>query len=264
VSTLPPLSGTLTLLFTTRLLSLALVLQALELLSVRRAFSEQGVFAWSELRRDFARSPARPLLDLLLSYRGFFGVLLTQLLLALLMPLTVGTRLGAPCTTMLLGTVLLVGVRFRGSYNGGSDAMTLVVLLGVLAAQCGYPRLGLGYIAAQVVLSYFVAGLSKLRSLRWRQGSALSELVVARQYVVPAPARRLLGTPWVSRLGGWAVMGFECAFPLSLLLGRTVALGFVLAGLCFHLAIVGTLGLNRFFWAWLAAYPALLYFSEPG
>lgn len=243
-----------TLLWTRRLLGLSLVLQTCELLWVRRAFSEDGVFAWSSVRRDLVRVSGRPrLLDALLSYRGFVCLLVLQLFLALLLPWS------DQVAGLLVFSALLIEVRFRGSYNGGSDAMTMVVLNGLLVAQLGWPRIGFGYITAQLVLSYFLAGLSKLGSTSWRDGSALSRLVSMRKYVVPQLAQRLLSNTALSRLGSWLVLGFECSFPLTLLLGREVALGYLTVSLCFHLAIAYTLGLNRFLWAWLAAYPALLY-----
>lgn len=257
-----------TLLWTARLTALSVALQAAELLQIRGAFGETGSFPWSVLRRDFAHSPRwlRAVLDALLSYRPFVLVLLVQLTAALALP----WLSSAGWSLLLLLTVLLVCLRFRGTYNGGSDSMTVVVLLGLtvsrLAAQLhaseAWVDAGLGYIAAQLTLSYFVAGLAKLRSKSWRAGEALSRLVQVRQYVVPAPWVELFRRPWASRVAGWLVIAFECAFPAALLLGDEVTLGLLALAASFHLAIAGIFGLNRFLWAWLSAYPALCYWSQ--
>jgi hypothetical protein len=257
-----------TLLWTAHLTALSVALQALELLQVRNSFADDGVFAWSELRRDYAQSPRllQRALDGLLSASSFTLLLLIQLLLAVVLPWLVHPLWPA----LLFATVLLASVRFRGSYNGGSDAMTLVVLLGLSVARCQdaspaappWGALGLAYIAAQLVLSYWVAGLAKLRHASWRDGRALTSLVQVRQYVVPALLTRLLRAPSVARPMSWALIAFECAFPVTLMLGSRSAALMLALGAAFHLAIALGLGLNRFLWAWLSAYPALWFWSQ--
>ena len=60
---------------------------------------------------------------------------------------------------------------------------------------------------------------------------------------------------------GWAVILFELVFPLALLdpvalkLALLCAAGFHFSNACFF-------GLNRFFWIWLCAYPALIWFQD--
>jgi hypothetical protein len=56
----------------------------------------------------------------------------------------------------------------------------------------------------------------------------------------------------------WAVMLFEIAFPLTLISQPTLMVGLALAAV-FHLANACLFGLNRFFWTWLAVYPAIVW-----
>ncbi|MDB4974383.1 MAG: hypothetical protein JWN48_2724 [Myxococcaceae bacterium] len=262
------LSETEALLWTARLAALSVALQAAELLQVRAAFAEQGTFPWRVLRRDFAgASPVvRAVLDGLLSYRPFVALLWLQLAGALALPWLDGALVPG----LVLLSVLAVGVRFRGTYNGGSDSMTIVVLLALWLARLGASfgstrgtqRACLGYIAAQLALSYLVAGVAKLRHDSWRDGRALMQLVRVRQYSVPAWLTDALSRPALARLAAWSVVGFELSFPLALALAGTASQLLLALGLGFHLAIAVGLGLNRFFWAWLAAYPALLYWSQ--
>lgn len=220
--------------WTARLFALSWLLQALELWLARRALAER--FPWAIVRRDYGLS---------FDDRAYPWLLLGQALLALSV-----LRPEPWWPWLALGVALAQAVRFRGSYNGGSDAMTLVVLLGLALARTFSPQLGLAYIAAQLVLSYFLAGLFKLRDPGWRNGSALPAMLGAPQY-----RSRPLRLP-CARAAGYAVIAFECAFPLALLDAR-LTWAFAGAGCVFHLLNARVLGLNRFLWAWLAAYPAL-------
>jgi hypothetical protein len=221
--------------WTARLFAWSWLLQALELWLVRRDLEQ--LYPWAIVRRDYGVRFAFPLT---------WSIALQSLLaLALLTPY-------ACFPWLALALALAQAARFRGSYNGGSDAMTLVVLLGLALARSFDPRLGLAYIAAQLVLSYFVAGVFKLRDPSWRDGSALAALLSAPQYR-DTPLR-------LPRMAGYAVLGFECAFPLALL-DVQLTWAFALLGLAFHVLNARVLGLNRFLWTWLAAYPALFAWS---
>ena len=243
-----------------RLLALAIVLQSLELFLVRRAYADDGVFRWPTLRREFAAAPyaLQRTLDALLGYRGLLITNLIRLGVALALPLVSAPLL----LVVLLTTSLLVCLRFRGSYNGGSDAMTLVVLTALMLARIGadesYARAGLAYAAVQLTLSYLVAGLAKLREPSWRSGMAVVSILKRAPYASTRP--RSLG-PHAAPFLSWAVIGFECVFPCAWL-GTRVCLVLLTLAFLFHVVNHFMLGLNRFLWAWLACYPALLYWSS--
>jgi hypothetical protein len=222
------------LVWTARLFALSWMLQALELWRVRHELA--ALFPWAIVRRDYGLRFEDRAWPWLLALQGLLA-------LALLAPY-------AWVPWLALALALAQAARFRGNYNGGSDAMTLLVLFGLALARTFSVRLGLAYIAAQLVLSYFLAGLFKLRDPAWRDGSALPSLLAAPQYR-SAPLR----IPW-PRAAGYAVIAFECAFPLALL-DRRLSWLFAVVGLAFHVLNARVLGLNRFLWAWLAAYPAL-------
>jgi len=231
-----------------RLVALALLLQTLEFALVTRQLSSGALY------------PLPPR-----GWRGLFGpgfgwLLGLQAVLALLV---LFTAIGAPIPA-LLATALLVGARFDGNFNGGSDRMTLVVLSGLtieLAAPW-WPTarlVGLGWIAVQLTLSYFVAGLAKLSEPTWRNGAALGAILKSGHYLVPLRVRQL-PDPILGALG-FVTLGFELAFPLVFVAAHA-APAFLVLALGFHLANFFVLGLNRFFWAWLAAWPALLCFTS--
>jgi hypothetical protein len=246
-----------------RLIGLAVALQTVELLQLRRVYADDGIWRFELLAREYDACPAplRWLLRRALTFRTFTGLLWVNLVAALLVLLT--GRLEP--TPALLVITLLSCVRWRGAFNGGSDSMTVLILVSLSAAAL-FPespgvRLGaLAYIAVQSTLSYAIAGVAKLVQRRWRNGQALATLPQT-SYAPPAFVSDRLRTPVLARLCGWSIIGFECGFGLAWLDPR-ICLGCIALGVLFHLSNAVVLGLNRFFFAWLASYPALLYLSQ--
>lgn len=161
---------------------------------------------------------------------------------------------------LLLGLGLLLLRRFDGPYNGGADRMGLLVLSCLCATHFAPTPLlkeaSFGYLAAQLVLSYFMSGWVKVVNPAWRCGEALVEVFAYSAYPVSESLRGWAARPRLLWAMGWAVMLFELAFPLALIHPASLAVALVIAAL-FHLANACLFGLNRFLWAWLAAYPAL-------
>ena len=56
----------------------------------------------------------------------------------------------------------------------------------------------------------------------------------------------------------WTFILWECAAPLALLDTR-LALVFCCIAALFHFLVFWFFGLNRFFWAWLASFPAIVW-----
>lgn len=245
-------------LWSERFLGFALLLQTLELLQLRRAFADSGVWSWPVLAAELGVLPAP--LRCLMPYPVFITVLTLRLALAPLLMLGLSWA-----AVPLLLSQLAIAARFRGTFNGGSDYMSVVVLLGLSGAACfsGSPlvvKASLAYVCVQLVFSYFIAGSVKLARREWRSGAALVELLASNRYGTPGWLVRLVRRPALARPLGYGLLLFECGFPLALL-GPRVAVVFSICGALFHVGNVVAFGLNRFLFAWLAAYPALFYFS---
>ena len=187
------------------------------------------------------------------------ALFLPRIALSLLMAL----GLGAPFVqlALLLDGALIVR-RFGGPYNGGADKMGLLILICLCLARLAPTPMGrevaFGYLGAQLVLSYFVSGLVKVVEPTWRRGEALADVFRFSAYPVSEGLRRLADRRGLLFSASWGVMLFELGFPLSLF--AAPALGTALGlGAAFHLANACLFGLNRFFWTWLTAYPALLW-----
>src|SRR5690349_20745414 len=111
-------------LWTERAIALAVCLQTIELLQCRQAYADSGIWRWPLLRgeHDALPAPLRWLFAACLPYRPFLALLLLNLVAAVLLAL--GVSAAAP---FLLFTQVAVCVRFRGTFNGGSDSLTVLI-----------------------------------------------------------------------------------------------------------------------------------------
>jgi hypothetical protein len=172
--------------------------------------------------------------------------------------------LGIQSEWMLVGLCahsLLVLHRFQGPYNGGSDRMGLLVLYCLSLARWTpdglMSEVAIGYLAVQVILSYFMSGQVKIVNPDWRQGHALRDVFAFSAYPVTESLRNLANHPRLLWVASWSVMVFEILFPFSILDPILLHVALVIAAF-FHLANACLFGLNRFFWFWLASYPSYI------
>jgi hypothetical protein len=238
--------------------------QTLELLSIRSAARDSGVWHWNLIRKDFAPLPwpARKALDALLGYRGLISILILRLVSAIAMAMT----LSPIATGVVFITTLLISLRWRGSFNGGSDFMNLIVLSALCVAESfhdhtAFEVASLWYIAIQTCTSYFIAGVIKLKRANWRNGRALSGFLQTTIYKPDPFSNALAGRSELTLLASWSVMIFECSFPLALF-NPQFCLLMIGLGVLFHLGNFYFFGLNRFLLSWAAAYPALYFCSQ--
>lgn len=186
--------------------------------------------------------------------RGLKWILRFDRSLLVLRLLVAGVALiipSAPAVLVLLLTTWMIAVRWRGTFNGGSDIMTFHILAAWFVSLC-WPSLSQAcvyYIAIQLILSFAVAGVAKVANPEWRNGSALGTFLERSGYVLPSSANLALS---------WSVLIFEILFPLVVFMPWTVLAGAIV----FQLANAYVFGLNRFFFAWLAGYPAILILAH--
>jgi hypothetical protein len=247
------------------LLGWSLLLQTLEYLRIPAL---DRVSHWPIQRSELPTRPSwlRPLLDQLLAPSAYRALLLLRGALALaLMAGVLRGPAGLAGALLLFGIAVLLLFRWRGAFNGGSDFMTLVGLTGLLIAHTvaaagdatlGW-RAGLWYVALHSITSYFVSGWVKLLRPEWRNGHALPVFLDSGIYG-PLADTSIYRSPVFARSVAWGFTVWEGLFPLALVDVR-LALFFCASGVVFHFLVFWYFGLNRFFWAWLATYPAVLY-----
>ena len=246
------------------LFALSLSIQTLEYLRMGSATADHNFWSWQLQRADIPNAAVRVVLDVLFKPMAHRLHLCLRLLAAVVLAV-LGSSL--PLMVFLFAGNLLILIRWRGAFNGGSDFMTLVVLTGLLMAQAvqalGDAHLAwqacFWYIAIQAITSYFMSGAVKLLRREWRNGSAMTIFLNAAVYG-PLSPRHLLRQPWLALLGSWSFIVWEILFPFSLL-GPALAFVFCTVAAVFHFLVFWFFGLNRFFWAWLCAFPAILWCS---
>lgn len=164
---------------------------------------------------------------------------------------------------LLLGLIILQ--HFQGPYNGGADRMSLLVLcclcLVYISPTIRWKELAFGYLALQLVLSYFISGWVKLINQDWRNGRALSDVFLFSAYPVSESLRNYSNSPRLLLIMSWFVILIEILFPLSLFTSTSLIIMLVITSI-FHFTNACLFGLNRFFWIWISAYPAILWFQH--
>ena len=244
-----------------RLVSFAVLLQSSEYILMKRSLIQNGIWNWEEIKSDYEYfpKPFKKILDFLNQEKHFHELITLRLFLAgmsVLYPFW-----SIPYVLLFLIT-FIINMRFRGSFNGGSDYLTLISLLCLFVGSL-HPLLmkaALYYIALQVISSYFLAGLFKIKLVKWRNGQALKGFLFSPSYRSPSWILNLMKSPQHVFISSWGVLLFECTFPV-MLIHPAFTKFFIAFGVLFHFINFLVFGLNRFFWIWIATYPALFYLA---
>src|SRR4051812_31362328 len=103
------------------LTSISVFIQTMELLTLRESVQAEGIWSWKTISSDFASFsfPIRSLVNFLMSYQVFLGLIIFRLLSSLIC-----FAYPHPVFFLfMLFTTLMISLRWRGSFNGGSDFM---------------------------------------------------------------------------------------------------------------------------------------------
>lgn len=156
-------------------------------------------------------------------------------------------------------------IALRSPYGlDGAYQMNLVILfalsIGSLSGVCSKISIvSLYFIAGELILSYFIAGITKLISPMWRSSFALNAIFSTRAYGHSLFFQLISQRNVFTILMSWMIFLFELLFFLVLFLNPIHAIVLLVAGLLFHLFNAVFMGLNDFLFAFAAAYPALIY-----
>ena len=245
----------------------SVLLQCFEYARITASTDAQGVWVWQVQRADIPDQPAWLKRSLDWLYQPvLYKLQLWVRALAAVALMVLGNQL-AIALLLFIGNLLLL-IRWRGAFNGGSDFMTLITATGLLIAQVvekltdaqtGWSA-GLGYIAIQTLSSYFVSGWVKLKRPEWRNGQALPVFLNSGLYG-PLKKDSVFRRPVVALVCSWAFILWEGLFVCVLLFPNGTPL-FVGVALLFHFLVFWFFGLNRFFWAWAANLGSIFFLSH--
>lgn len=246
--------------YTARLIGAALVISSAEYLATIELYADDNLLSWRVLG-DRSKCVDRWMAPIC-SGRGLAAFLVARAAAGAGLVLATGDAWVA--TFAALALVLSVTLSYRNSAGGdGSDQMTIIVLSGLVLSLLAFNRsAGYWFIAGQAALSYFSAGIAKLVSPVWRDGSALFLIFRTATYGQSRLGQFLGRHTQLARALCWGTIVFEVGFPASLFAPPGVLYGVLLTGIVFHLANAALMGLNVFTFAFVATYPSILLCSH--
>jgi hypothetical protein len=241
------------------------VISTMEYLARPVRFSDAGLFNWSISRTRTLltfKGPLAATLDVLFRYPNVLWLLALRLVLAISLyfssrPVAVGVM----CAGIFATSALL---NFRNRLGtDGADQIVKITFAALALASFGdslaLQKICLWFITLMAVLSYVTSGLTKLRIAGWRSGGHLSSVFSTVDYCHRTVGRTLSKNPRFTRMAAGMIIGAECSYPMVFVLPYPMYYPWIVAGLAFHAGAAVFMGLNTFFWAYLAAYPAIVY-----
>ena len=246
---------------------LVMAITALEVLVSFQVYAKSGLLTW-DLGRRASHVHHRPFFrrlgDFFYHEKRFQALFVIRLLLGLGM---IACGFFAILFPPLLAAALLSSllVLFRAGPGHDGSFQLRILILTVLFTCSISPwhslpfRLGLYFLSAQLILSYLLAGITKLRGSTWRDGTGLIGILGTVYHGNGWVYKLLQGRRTLSITLSWFVIGFEVLFPLILIgNGWLLAILLIITTL-FHLSTSFLMGLNGFFFSFTAAYPALIF-----
>lgn len=248
--------------------ALGTILAGAEILSMRKECDEEGLFSWpvSRTSHRFAlKKGIATLVDALCDYPQYAYAVGVQVLCAIVLLCHVIPNQTSYLLLAILLIHLLSTFRNRAGTDGADQMQT--ILLACLA--CYYAtsdplvkESAVWFISLQASLAYFTAGVAKLFSTAWRRGTvmkmSLTHLALGSETLykwMPKGKR-------TNQCMAFLVILFECSFPLVVFTGPRTCLVFLACGFLLHLTIAFALGLPRFLFTFVAAYPAVLLVAK--
>jgi len=159
---------------------------------------------------------------------------------------------------------LAIGLRSRfgldGTYHMSMLILPCSILIFVMPSKLSL--IVQAYFCSQMVLCYLASGFVKMYSKVWRTGECLSGIFSTDAYGHPA-MMHIFRFGSIAFVAAWIVMIGEILIGLSSLMSDTIFYSSLIFGVLLHFSFALFMGLNKFFWTWLAAYP-LWIFSRNG
>ena len=247
---------------------LSLLISCFEKLSTYDKFDDSGFYSWPinslRLYKTLLRNYWR-ILTRLFAYPNLLIIFVLQAVLSIMLLSGIfSTPLNSGCLFVIVISQLLL--MLRSPYgNDGSDQMLQIIFTGLLISWAintdNSKLLFFWFISFQTCLAYLTAGVAKASASKWRNGINLTNILSTQLYGNERFLNLLKNYPATSKYMSRILIIGECCFPLGIMLSPTSAMIFLIAGFCFHLSIALLMGLNTFFWSFIATYPAIYFLA---
>lgn len=251
--------------FTSLFLAIGMLISGLEILNSTTLYTANGLANWK-----FSKSRSAHLTKYkayhLIFQDMFFSYLISLRVLAALVLLFSIFQLNTFLISLgyILAFLSYVSLSLRSPYGlDGSDQANLLIVLVMcvyILFQSEIIKIGVHwFLALQLTLVYLTAGWSKIRSKGWRDGTYLWKIFSTECYGMKTFGKFLKQHQHISRFLGLSIILVDmCFFLFWILPPKYAFLLLTFTGL-FHLMTAILMGLNTFFWAFLAMYPSAIY-----
>lgn len=252
------------------LINISVLITAFEHLMVR-VTSSDALLPWNilQLRESiFTRSRTSEKfsklynLNVIYLFYGMVALSITGILLLLLPP-----YLSNPTTITIQSiflALLLITFNYRSRYAlDGADQFNTIALVCMAISMTLEPSTGqiyfMAFISFQATLSYFIAGVFKLKSPVWKSGNALPDIFAGKTYGHKRIAILLDNNQSLAKGLSSLVVYWELFFPLCFLLPAELFYVYLVVGVGFHVFNAVFMGLNCFMLSFLSSYPVMIY-----
>ncbi|WP_298422881.1 hypothetical protein [uncultured Kordia sp.] len=244
---------------------IGILISSLELLYNWKTYKDDALFSWKIISstKTSQHKGIHDFLSFFLKYPNFLGILSVQVI-AVLLTFILGNTLETLLIAIIIITTLLIN--YRSIYGqDGSDQMSSIILVTLFIYSIDpsnymIANAGIWFICLQAILSYFTAGFYKAKGEKWTtKPNAVFLIFNTSTYGSKPIASVLKDNAPMTKLLTWSTVVIECTFPLVLITGYPGMIVFLGWGFAFHLMNALVMGLNSFFWAFIATYITIIY-----
>lgn len=246
--------------------AISVIISSLEWLFLYKQFRDDGIYSW-----PIRKSRTKYLLNGFFShffntvfqYPNVLFLIGAKLSFSIVILFSIGniTLLTISSVVIAFSSILL---SFRGlSGFSGADQMSKITFttlsLCLISLSPFVLKIGLLFLSGQLIIAYSTAGWLRIIQPTWRNGSDL--LLVIRQHtygnkLIWEKARE---HPAISKYASLTILIFESSILFALFLPLNYFILYLCLGVLFHLLNAIIMGLNTFFWTFLATYPAIIW-----
>lgn len=246
--------------------AISAIISSLEWLSLYKQYKDDGIYSWI-VRKSRTKYLLNGFLSLFFNfifrYPNVLFLIAAKLLFSIVVLFSYGntTLLSISSTVIALTSILL---SFRGlSGFSGADQMSKITFttlsLCFISLSPLVLKIGLLFLSGQLIIAYSTAGWLRIIQPTWRNGSDL--LLIIRQHtygnkLIWDKARK---HPEILKFASLTILIFESSILFALFLPLKFFLIYLCLGVLFHLLNAILMGLNTFFWTFLATYPAVIW-----
>ncbi|MDB5006358.1 MAG: hypothetical protein JWP45_751 [Mucilaginibacter sp.] len=246
-----------------RIYSFAICLTSLEYFAIIKQFGKEGIYSWEMMRLNVSHKFNELGAHYFFNKTGVIVILLARMICGIYLLVIPNSIISGCALALIVITSLMLSIR-NTIGNDGSDQMSVILgislLISAVFKDIRIKELSLYFIATQSILSYVIAGIAKLASKKWRSGIAVFQIMNTESFGSKKVAGYLkVAHPIAGVITAWHIMTVEALFFMVLFLPYPYMLIFLFWGVSFHFYNAVVMGLNNFFWVFIATYPAIIY-----